>query len=79
MLLFVEKDKYNSYGIDKIILSSLKRRRDIKAQLRALNISYLVVDNLTIISRHDSKNNQYSKIYLKVSIQNVLHKLLGKY
>ena len=81
MILFEAKTKcgYTSCKIDARILFGLNLKRNILKQLQKKNISYLIVDNLTIVDRWDSLDNQYLKTFYIECIDVLLSTILGKY
>ncbi len=64
MILFLNKDdNFVSCDIDLYILLSLNKKRSLKNQLKKKHISYMIVDNLNILEKFDSKPNEYHKYY----------------
>lgn len=54
----------NSYGIDKELI-----------KIKDKNISYIIVDNLTIVKLYKSINNQYSRYFYYYGIKKILDKI----
>ncbi len=54
----------NSYGIDKEILKDINK-----------SISYIIVDNLTIIKIYNSYNNQYNKYFYYECLKTIIFSL----
>ncbi len=65
LILFVRKNKLTSCYVDLQILLSLNGKKSIEKQLVKKNISYVIVDELTIVKKYDSIPNEYNKHYYK--------------
>lgn len=78
MIIFIKRNKLTSCNIDKAILQSIQKK-NVEHQLQKLDVSYIVMDNLTIIKKYDGLNNQYTKLYLYQAICMVLSEIMGKY
>ena len=63
LVVIIRNGKYVSCGMDALILKHLKTNVNIEHQLQRLHISYLILDNLDIISKYTDENNQYNKYF----------------
>ena len=77
LVVIIRKGKYVSCGMDALILKHLKANVNIEHQLQRLHISYLILDNLDIISKYSDKNNQYNKYFYLEAIRKILNKIAG--
>ena len=69
-ILFINKDCFNSYDIDRKIIINNKEK-----YLENKNISYIIVDNLTIIKIYNACNNLYDKYFYYYGIKEILDKI----
>ena len=78
-IIFMETNhKVSSYGMDQEIMKTLKINQ-LEKNLHFRNISYLILDNLTIVKKVDFlENNQYSKYFYFVEIQKILKTFVSR-
>ena len=82
LLLFkTNKNKlgYRCFGIDKYILNGIRNYSTnfivIKSRLEKLNISYILIDNLSILKIRNEKNNMYNNYIYKFVSLNILDRI----
>ena len=79
LVLLIKNNNFISYNIDKNILLSLNSKKNIIIQLEKKNISYIIVENTTIMKKYDSNPNDYNKYFYKECLYMILDTIKGKY
>ena len=75
ILLFVDKGKYKSWGIDKSILNFVNFKNQLRV-LEDLKINYKVIDNINIVRSFVCDDNQYDRYFYRTILNQVFDKIL---
>ena len=73
-ILFVFNSNYSSYMLDFILLKYLKNKKNLESYLEEKEISYVIIDNITIIKEKKYSSSNFNLFFFRCFLKEIVKK-----